>query len=123
MRDIKFDLTLEEFVQFDKETEFVSKMGTGPDSLTIDRIDSRKGYEVGNIRAITYEDNVSKKLERMEFPYDPIAKAIWERTDGDKNWRAFRKQAEEVYDLVCRLQNYQTPNELKDKTGDDNCPF
>lgn len=120
MRGIDFLLTFEEFQEFDRATNYVARMGSGPDNLTIDRIDSRKGYEVGNIRALTYEDNVSKKLERLEFPSDPIAMALWERAGCPKNWRAFRKPAEEIYDLVVRLQKNNQPEETQQ---DDNCPF
>jgi hypothetical protein len=111
MRGIEFKLTLGEFTAFDAKTGYVDRMGTGPDDLSIDRIDSDGAYEVGNIRAITFEDNIRKKLEKMVHPYDPIAKALQEKSGCEKNWRAFRQQAEECYDLVCRLQSYQEPEE------------
>ena len=120
-RLIPFNLTFEQFCEFNNKTGYVEKMGRDSDSLTVDRIDSSKGYEVGNIRALTYLDNVSKKLEGMEQPCDPIAKLIHGYSGSKKNWRAFRPQASEVLDLVERLQKY-TPHDPVQE-DDDSCPF
>lgn len=124
-RHIEFKLTLEEFTRFDSLTGYVENMGRGDTNLTVDRIDSSKGYEMGNIRALTYEDNVSRKLESMEHPYDPIARMIHQHkgSPANVNWRAFRHQAMEVYDLVTRLQGYGPTQPLDEDEDPDNCPF
>lgn len=123
-RSIHFELTYEEFAKFSMETGYVERMGRGHGDLTIDRIRSSEGYKLGNIRALTYEDNVTKKLEGMEYPFDPIAKLIHDfKGTPDTNWRAFRSQAGEVYDLITRLQGYQdAPGAAPEDTDDDN-PF
>lgn len=122
-RNIEFKLTLEEFTAFDRETGYVERMGRSNESLTVDRIKSSKGYEVGNIRALSYEDNVSRRLEGMTQPCDPIAMVIYEHKGSPEgvNWRAFRAQAMEVYDLVTRLQGYE-PNPPEQEDEDSN-PF
>lgn len=120
-RGISFEITFQQFQKFNDETGYVEKMGRGPDNLTVDRIDSSEPYTIDNIRALSYEDNVSRKLEQMEFPGDPIAMALCDMSGSKKNWRAFRRQADEVYDLVCRLQKYQEP--IPEEPEDDNCPF
>jgi len=120
-RLIPFNLSYDEFVEFDKKTGYVDRMGRSPDDLTIDRIDSARGYEVGNIRALTYTQNVSKKLEGLELPCDPIAKLIHSYSGSTTNWRAFREQAREVLELVEILQGHQQPPTPEPEN--DDCPF
>ena len=43
-------------------------MGRNPGDLTIDRIDSSKGYEVGNVRPMEWYDNVSHAYEEPRLP-------------------------------------------------------
>ena len=72
-RKIPFDLSFDEFLEFDKETGYTDKVGKNSDSLTIDRIDSSLPYRVGNIRALTWIDNCSKKLEGITETWEPVA--------------------------------------------------
>jgi hypothetical protein len=116
-RKIPFKLSFDDFVEFDRKTGYVEKMGRGSDDLTCDRIDSSKPYELGNIRALTYRDNVSKKLEGMEQPCDPIAKLIHGFSGSKANWRAFRAQAGEILELVERLQGYHQDEEPEDESN------
>lgn len=59
----RFTLTLEEFEVFCIETGYLARKGRNPDSLTIDRIDDRKGYEAGNLQVLTLVENVRKQNE------------------------------------------------------------
>ncbi len=58
-----FTLTLEQFEVFCIETGYLARKGRNPDSLTIDRIDARRGYEVGNLQVLTLIENVRKQNE------------------------------------------------------------
>ena len=59
-RKKEFNLTLEEFTTFVKESGYIEGKGIKPESLTIDRIDSSKGYSIDNIQVISMSDNSSK---------------------------------------------------------------
>lgn len=56
-RGISFTLTREEFDLFCDATSWDYLKGTGPDDLTVDRIDPRRGYSFDNIRAISHAQN------------------------------------------------------------------
>ena len=56
-RGHEFKLTFEQYKQFALETGYLEKKGKTADSLSIDRIDPSRGYEVGNIRAVTLREN------------------------------------------------------------------
>jgi hypothetical protein len=62
-RRIKFLLTFEQFKAFCDATGYLEKRGKDPMSASIDRIRTSGPYEVGNIRILTYADNVSHKHE------------------------------------------------------------
>lgn len=62
-RGIGFELTLEEFAEFCEKHGYLEKRGKQPESLTIDRRDTKGPYSKGNIRPMTYHDNVSHKFE------------------------------------------------------------
>jgi hypothetical protein len=51
-RGISFSITLAQWKEFCARTGYLEKRGRKPDSLSIDRIDHRKGYHIDNIRAI-----------------------------------------------------------------------
>lgn len=102
-RAIPFLLTFEQFVEFDRQTGYVESRGKGTDDLTVDRIDSSKPYEVGNIRALTWIQNCSKKVEKMTDPVEPIARAIAE-AKGEEIWQRYIRQAGEVLGMVECLQ-------------------
>lgn len=56
-RDIPFTLTLEEFRGFCARTNFIQLKGKKPDDLTIDRIESKQGYSLNNIRTLPHKQN------------------------------------------------------------------
>lgn len=60
-RGHEFNLTLEEFRQFCKETGYLKGKGRKAKSLTIDRIDPSKGYQLDNIQVLTNSDNIRKR--------------------------------------------------------------
>lgn len=102
-RNIPFNLTFAQFKEFDRQTGYVEAKGKSSESLTIDRINSDKGYEFGNIRALTWLENCSKKVEGMTDPAEPIARALCEAAGGDV-WQRFSPQACSVLVLVECLQ-------------------
>lgn len=54
-RQIPFKLTIEQFSAFCDETGYLTSVGVN--GMSIDRIDPDKGYEVGNIRILPYQEN------------------------------------------------------------------
>lgn len=73
-RDIPFTLTLEQFEKFCAETGYLTLRGGGSDDMTVDRIESKKGYEDGNLRMATNFQNGSKR-DRPDLPAADIAPA------------------------------------------------
>lgn len=120
LRSIPFNLTFDEFLEFDRQTSYVASKGRESESLTIDRIDSSRGYEIGNIRALTWSQNCTKKVEGMTDPIDPIAKALCLVAKGT-NWHKYKKQAVEILYQVEILQAQQEGG--FEPPEDDNCPF
>ena len=118
-RNIPFNLTFEQFQQFDEQTGYVESKGQDKESLTIDRIDSSKGYEINNIRALTMSENSAKKVEGMTDPIEPIAKALC-LAKQDTNWHKYKKQAVGVLQQVEILQA-QEEGGFEPPT--DECPF
>lgn len=59
-RGKEFTLTMQEFRQFCEETGYIENKGRSRLSLSIDRIDSSKGYTASNIQVLTLEDNGRK---------------------------------------------------------------
>lgn len=55
-----FTLTLDEFREFCETTSYLDKKGKSKRSLTIDRIDSSKGYSRDNIQVLKLIDNSRK---------------------------------------------------------------
>ncbi len=62
-RAIPFELAFEDFVEFCATTEYLELRGKEPTSLSIDRIKTDQPYCVGNIRILTYYDNISHRHE------------------------------------------------------------
>ena len=62
-RGIKFELSFEDFMEFCCITGYLEMRGKEPHSFTIDRIKTWMPYTMGNIRILTYADNVSHKYE------------------------------------------------------------
>lgn len=65
-RGKEFTITLDEFVEFCKETGYVEGRGIKAENLTIDRIDPTKGYTKENIRAVTLSENVKLMKGTLE---------------------------------------------------------
>lgn len=63
-----FKLTFEEFSQFAIETEYIINRGRKKLMYHIDRIDCRKGYEVGNIRSLEASKNCRKGNYEKFYP-------------------------------------------------------
>lgn len=122
MRSIPFNLTFDQFLEFDRQTSYVASKGRETESLTIDRIDSSRGYEIGNIRALTWSENCAKKVEGMTDPVDPIAKALCLAAGGD-NWHKFKKHAVDVLQQVEILQAQEEGGFDAPEETDENCPF
>ena len=53
-------VSLEEFKKFCEKTGYLSGKGRRPESMTIDRIDSSKGYSIENMRILSLSQNASK---------------------------------------------------------------
>jgi hypothetical protein len=60
-----FTLTREFYVEFALKTDYHKLKGKTSLSLSIDRIDNRRGYEPGNIRAITLRENSRRQFTDM----------------------------------------------------------
>lgn len=119
MRDIPFTLTFDQFLEFDRQTSYVANKGHGTESLTIDRIDSSKGYQFDNIRALTMSENCAKRVEGMTDPVEPIAKALCLVSGGD-NWHKFKKQAAVV---LLQVEILQAQEKDGFEVPEENCPF
>ena len=62
-RGKEFTITLEEFTQFCKETNYIAGAGRSSASYHIDRIDETKGYSIDNIQTLTNAENSKKYLK------------------------------------------------------------
>lgn len=62
-RGIGFELSFEDFMEFCAVTGYLEARGKDPTSLTIDRIKTSLPYGVGNLRILTYNDNISHEYE------------------------------------------------------------
>lgn len=70
-RGIGFELDFESFMEFCCQTGYLDARGKEPHSLTIDRIKTDRPYQLGNLRILTYADNISHRYEE----YADAAKA------------------------------------------------
>jgi len=114
-RKVTFNLTLDEFKAFCDRTGYLTKKGREFEDLTIDRIDSSKPYQADNIRALTWIDNCSQKLENMTNPAEPIARALAKIAKSD-NWKAYLTPAN------ITLQQVRALIEQEEKEFEEN-PF
>lgn len=76
-RRIPFSLTFPHFETFCKETSYIELKGRNKNDLTIDRIDARKGYEDGNIQALTNTQNKKKDIRDRKEGYGAMANAFY----------------------------------------------
>lgn len=57
-----FTITLEQFKEFLKEENYLERVrGRGKHCISVDRVDNSKGYEPGNLKAVTVSDNSIKR--------------------------------------------------------------
>lgn len=120
-RGIPCGLTFEEFEKFDRETGYTKGVGTGPDDLTIDRVDPARGYESGNLRALTHRANSARLVEGITDPRQPIAEALALVAGKGKNWRSYLRLSEDVLLKVDLINKQALPSDLDVPEG--NCPF
>lgn len=74
-----FTLTYEEFEKIARESGWSEGRGKEADSLSLDRIDDSKGYEVGNLRAITLSANTAKENRRRFAPLTGYLRDLFEK--------------------------------------------
>lgn len=88
-RGHEFSLTFEHYKKFAEESGYAKLKGNHGMSLTIERIDDAKGYEVGNIKALTRSAN----SRRQYVPY-------WRKLEMellDKERQEREKQCEDPF--------------------------
>jgi len=56
-RSLPFTITKEQFADWCKQTGYLEKRGKEPTSLTVDRVDHRRGYHIDNIKATPHALN------------------------------------------------------------------
>ncbi len=66
-RGKEFILTIEEFKDFCIKTDYLNLKGKNANSLTIDRIDNKKGYQIDNIQAVSLSYNSRKSYFEKDF--------------------------------------------------------
>ena len=66
-RGKEFTLTLEEFSQFCEETNYIELKGRSKRKMSIDRIDSSKGYSRDNIRILRFDQNCARGNRDEDF--------------------------------------------------------
>ena len=77
--------------------------GRDKESLTVDRVDASRGYELDNIRALTHEANCKRLVEGVTDPAQPIMEAL-ALTAGETNIYKFQKLANEILYKVELIQ-------------------
>lgn len=63
-----FKITFPQFCQFAIKQKLFMNKGRELDSYTIDRIDNEKGYEIGNVQVLTFQENRIKG-KRLEYDW------------------------------------------------------
>ena len=74
-RGIPFTLTIEQWRRFCRKTDYIKKKGQKSRSYTVDRKDPKKGYEEGNIRAVTNGDNV-RLMMCLRYDWDEVKREM-----------------------------------------------
>lgn len=67
---IPWEISYQEFVVFARETEYITQKGNEAGSLTIDRIDCRKGYVSDNIQPMSRIKNVEKQCREQGYRFE-----------------------------------------------------
>jgi len=68
-RKKEWSLTMEEFLDFVTSTGYMIGKGRTGDKLSIDRIDHRQGYHLGNIQVMTVSANSIKAQLEKDCPF------------------------------------------------------
>lgn len=66
-RKKSFNVTIEEFAKFCEETNYLTLKGKHKNNMTIDRIKSDLGYEIGNIQIMRHGENSAKQDKDCPF--------------------------------------------------------
>lgn len=67
-RGIVFALTVEDLRAAIAGTDYLTRRGTEPDALQLDRKDHRRGYVPGNLQVLTCAENARKgRFERLDL--------------------------------------------------------
>lgn len=66
-RNIPFYITLEDFGQLCKITNYLELKGRNATDLSLDRIVDEAGYVMGNVRVITVSENTKKRNARKTW--------------------------------------------------------
>lgn len=104
-RGIEFNLTFKQFLEFDAETDYCARRGRNPEDLTIDRIKTTRGYEVGNIRVLTWIENCSHRFGNISAPQEAIAISLCEASGRGEPWQKWLDKAKETLAQVETLQH------------------
>lgn len=67
-RNIKFELTYEQFLEFGYKHKYFAGKGKTKDSYSIDRINNELGYVIDNIQVLTISEN-SRKNKYLIYDY------------------------------------------------------
>lgn len=68
-RNIPFEITYKDFVLFCLNTSYDDRTSGRSSSLTVDRIDSSKGYTIDNIQPMDWLENSQKSDTDIEDPF------------------------------------------------------
>jgi hypothetical protein len=71
-RGKEFTLTIEQFKDFCNKTGYLEDKGKNGNSMSIDRIDSEKGYTIDNIRILTLSNNTAKERNKYKIDNCPF---------------------------------------------------
>lgn len=88
---------------------FFAEMGERPPGMTIDRIDNSKGYEPGNCRWATWEEQQNNRTNNRKFEMDGKSQTVdrWARELGihrDKIWHQI-KSGKSIREAIESVRN------------------
>ena len=69
-REIPFALTFGQFLKFARKTAYFAGKGRSWEGFTIDRINSDKGYIIGNLRVIPNHENARKGKKVLSYDWE-----------------------------------------------------